>query len=272
MIDVSERVYLSVYKGHMEDKRPAPQSTSLIRRKDTPGFDDLVLDKDIFLNVFERDIRRIYIYKKAERIAKAIHLIGPAFRDSRALWDRLERISFALVDASVLPPTRARDHISRELLALSSVLSIAKAGGKLSQMNADIILKEAYLLLQEISAYEDPRVLLDEAPSLAALSRTAPKDIEKKTVESGRKTTTSSIGQRDKGHKVPNEEKKKGRREEILAVLSGKPGAYIKDISVLIRGVSEKTIQRELQALVQEGRVTKSGERRWTTYTLKAAA
>ena len=32
--------------------------------------------------------------------------------------------------------------------------------------------------------------------------------------------------------------------------------------------MSEKTIQRELQTLVLEGKVSKTGERRWTTYVL----
>ena len=36
----------------------------------------------------------------------------------------------------------------------------------------------------------------------------------------------------------------------------------------MVRDVSEKTIQRELQALVEAGKVTRTGERRWTTYSL----
>jgi hypothetical protein len=38
----------------------------------------------------------------------------------------------------------------------------------------------------------------------------------------------------------------------------------------VVRGVSEKTIQRELSLLVLEGTVRKQGERRWTTYSLAA--
>jgi hypothetical protein len=36
----------------------------------------------------------------------------------------------------------------------------------------------------------------------------------------------------------------------------------------MIRDVSEKTIQRELQALIDSGEVVKRGERRWTQYAL----
>ena len=97
-------------------------------------FDTFVLDKGIFSNVFDKDIRRVYIYKKAERLAKAIHLITPAFKNSSALREKLDLIGIGLVEGAVLPPMLARTALSRELLALSSVLSIARAGGLLSPM------------------------------------------------------------------------------------------------------------------------------------------
>jgi hypothetical protein len=51
---------------------------------------DFVLDKVIFSNVFDKDIRRIYIYRKSERLAKAIQLITPAFANSPSLKNRLD--------------------------------------------------------------------------------------------------------------------------------------------------------------------------------------
>src|SRR3989338_9934598 len=148
-----------------------------IRQTQTKGRDsysgDFVLEKSIFNNVFEKDIRRVFIYKKAERLAKAIHLITPAFAESVSLRNRIDEIAIELVDAAILPSGAARTALSRELLALSSILSIAQTGGLLSHMNADIIAKEAHLLLQEVAAYEEPRLFLDEAPTLAVLARTS---------------------------------------------------------------------------------------------------
>ena len=73
-----------------------------------------------------------------------------------------------------------------------------------------------------------------------------------------------------KGHikDTTKDEAQKDRRETILSVLRSKGQANIKDISLLIRSVSEKTIQRELTALIEEGVVRKEGERRWSTYSL----
>ncbi|MEK7126269.1 MAG: hypothetical protein AAB517_03015 [Patescibacteria group bacterium] len=223
--------------------------------KDTHS-EDFVLEKNIFNNVFEKDIRRVFIYKKAERLAKAIHLITPAFAESVSLRNRIDAIAIGLVDAAILPSGAARTALSRELLALSSVLSIARTGGMLSSMNAELIAREAHILLQEVAAYEEPRLFLDDVPTLSGIARKVPQ--QSKTVQ---KTTV------DKGH-IKDTDVIKDRRDAIMSVIKDKKRASIKDISTLIRGVSEKTIQRELTALIKEGVVSKEGERRWSTYSL----
>ncbi len=235
-------------------------------------FERIVLEKGIFSNIFEKDIRRVYIYKKSERIAKALHLIAPAFKDSKALRDRIQRISVEIVDASILPPGEAKDVLARELLALSSVLSMAKTAGMLSSMNADIIMREAHNLLAEIAGYEEPRVALPDMPTMSALAKSVPSAIsEIKVTRREEPVTRTSVPERkariDKGH-FNNIKDKGGRKESILSILSSRGPSYIKDISTLIRDVSEKTVQRELQALVSEGRVVQTGKRRWTTYRI----
>ncbi len=241
--------------------------------------DSFVLEKSIFVNIFEKDIRRIYIYKKAERLAKAIHLVSPAFRNSPALRDRMDTIAVGLVDAAILPPGSARDQMSRELLALSSVLSIARTGLLLSPMNADLIAKEAHQLLQEVAAYEEPRLFLDDSPSLAALAKEASR-------ESSREPVSQAVSQADvsrptrsvspaaskpivKGQTQGHfKDKNSTRRVAIKGILASKGPSYIKDISLMIRNVSEKTIQRDLQSLIDSGEVVKTGERRWTVYSV----
>lgn len=59
------------------------------------------------------------------------------------------------------------------------------------------------------------------------------------------------------------------RRKIILALIKQKPSLTVKDIAKSIPGVSEKTIQRELLAMVVESILVKRGERRWSTYSLK---
>lgn len=243
---------------------------------------DFVLEKTIFNNIFEKDIRRIFIYKKVERLAKALHLITPAFADSPSLKDRFDMSAIALVEAAVHAPAVAKMALSRELLTLSSMLAVARTSGLLSAMNATIIAEEVQNLLQEIAGYEEPRIFLDDVPTLAeiakdvqkrsALERTVAPKVQavapaKKAVKTPRKIVSFYKGQnapiKDKG---PTD--LKDRQTAILSLIKNKGSVSIKDISTMIRGVSEKTIQRELAVLVSSGTVEKKGERRWSTYSL----
>jgi hypothetical protein len=61
---------------------------------------------------------------------------------------------------------------------------------------------------------------------------------------------------------------KSDRRTIILALIKQKPALGVKDFVKSIPDVSEKTIQRELLAMVAEGALVKRGERRWSTYSL----
>ena len=248
----------------MDDKG---QTKVLAVRNKSKDLGDFVLDKPIFNNVFEKDVRRIYIYKKCDRIAKAVHLISPAFKDSKPLRERLQRLSVELIDSSSRPLPDAREDLSRELLTLMSILSMARASQMLSPMNADLIIQESQALLHDIASYEDPRVVLEDTPTLASISKSVT-EVRKPVVERVAKAPKTQ-GQ-TKGQEVKIKDTS-SRRESILSVLRSKGPSYIKDISTVIRDVSEKTIQRELQALVSEGVITKTGERRWTTYTIKGA-
>ncbi len=259
----------------MSDIRQLKDINTLKHNADGQQLDTFVLDKSIFSNIFDKDIKRVYVYKKAERLAKAIHLVTPAFRSSPALRDRIDRVAVGLVDAAILPPAEARDGLSRELLALSSVLSIARTGGLLSPMNADLIAREAQLLLQEVAGYEEPRLFLEEAPTLAELARSSVRARGAELRHEQRPKIERSVvapevvnGKGQSNGHISDIPARGSRRDAILSILSTKGPSYIKDISLVIREVSEKTIQRELAQLVLDGQVTRAGERRWTTYAL----
>ncbi len=241
-------------------------TTELKVKEKIARFEDFVLEKNIFSNIFEKDIRRVFIYKKSERLAKAIHLITPAFADAVSLKNRLDAVAIGLIDAGSTHPSTARVALSRELLTLSSVLSIARTSGILSPMNADLIAHEAQLLLQEVAAYEAPRLFLEEGLTLADIAKRSGRR-EPQIAAVIPRTPRPAREEISKGL-VKDIQKVSERRDAVLSVIGNKPNANIKDISTVIRGVSEKTIQRELQALIEEGVVRKQGERRWSTYSL----
>jgi len=58
------------------------------------------------------------------------------------------------------------------------------------------------------------------------------------------------------------------RLARIKTVLEAKPEATIKDLSDIITDVSSKTLQRDLNSLIEKGEVKRQGERRWSKYSL----
>lgn len=63
--------------------------------------------------------------------------------------------------------------------------------------------------------------------------------------------------------------RKQSRRDQILALFVKGVDVNIKDIAARIRGCSEKTIQRELNALVFDNVIERIGEKRWSRYILR---
>ena len=58
------------------------------------------------------------------------------------------------------------------------------------------------------------------------------------------------------------------RRERIIELLRESGPSSVTDLARNIQGCSEKTIQRELVAMVSLGLLKKTGERRWSRYSL----
>lgn len=163
----------------------------------------------------------------------------------------------------------AKDAFARELLALSSVLAIARSSGLLSPMNASLVSDEAHALLGEVATYEEPRLFFDDSPTLASLLKgVSGEDVRHKIVP-GKQGDDSIKGRSAPDKQISKTQAFNKRTENIISVIKDKGTVYIKDISTIMRDISEKTIQRELRSLVDAGVLVKSGERRWTAYSLR---
>ena len=60
-----------------------------------------------------------------------------------------------------------------------------------------------------------------------------------------------------------------GRHDKILSLLKERKEVSVGDIYHCFDGISEKTIQRDLMSLVNQGMLNMSGDKRWRRYTLK---
>ncbi|MBP6912885.1 MAG: hypothetical protein KBB86_03040 [Candidatus Pacebacteria bacterium] len=87
-------------------------------------------------------------------------------------------------------------------------------------------------------------------------------------------TTHSSNIQKPKSY-ISNTDKRQNRKDLILNFITERridgqtDGVMIKDILTKIKDISEKTLQRELSALVAKGVLKKIGDKRWSRYMIK---
>lgn len=58
------------------------------------------------------------------------------------------------------------------------------------------------------------------------------------------------------------------RRDAIIRLMYEKGECNVKDITSVLKDVSDKTIQRELIAMMDEGIIAREGDRRWAVYHL----
>lgn len=77
-----------------------------------------------------------------------------------------------------------------------------------------------------------------------------------------------NIQMRTAHHVTSFQNRKSSRREQILLLFVEGVDVSIKDIASRIKGCSEKTIQRELNALVYDNAIVRIGEKRWSRYLL----
>lgn len=196
------------------------------------------------------------IYQKAGKIASAIYLITSFFNDQEPLKWKLRALSSSLISEVV----KDKSITAREILSL---FSVAKTAGLVSEMNSDILIHELSKFRQEVEKPLDlaffsettaDKILLSE-PSKTEYIKD--KSTENKTIE---RPTLKKFG--------AVSVKKSSRQSVIIAILKRKKEIMIKDVSPLISGCSEKTIQRELSTMVRSGVLKKIGEKRWSRYSL----
>lgn len=192
-------------------------------------------------------------------------------------------------------------------LQIISLATVASYAGLISEMNASVISREFNALVALVEKDENKKAneetvafdssffqVAPQSPISTPVAVAAQPSFARENVlytqPAPERPQTSSV---DKGHApiskveakpeylvvkdIPKESReaaprktdsKDSRQAVILKILSKKGGLNIKDFVDSIKGVSAKTIQRELLSMVASGTLKKEGERRWSTYSL----
>jgi hypothetical protein len=255
------------------------------------------------LSLFNRNHHFAFIYKKTEKLVTAVYMITNFIKDNEPLKWKIRECGLGLMEMNIAFNTVSlseRRDLMKEYRALSlqivSLSSIAYHAGLISEMNFQILSREFTNLVSIIEKDENKKaneetVILDPGffqiegktdSSLVSPKVSVPTPAAEAVSIKGQSLHQEvkpvvSIGEHKqeffpikdiKEKALKSSDSKDDRRSIILKLLAKKSGLSIKDFADSIKGCSEKTIQRELLAMVSSGLLRKEGERRWSTYSL----
>lgn len=243
----------------------------------------LASDNEYYVNVFKKTERivSVILYVLSETASTPATAVFHETLKAKAV----AALEGALTSLSLQPPAYSRGlfSVQHALVGLGSALELATAARVISTEVRTLIvaeldavqryLKHHYLSTPGLrlegvaegvvsaASTVRPRPSASAAASTSAPSRprpSTPRAISRSQIPAGDISTDAYLVY---SHLTD-------RSERIKTVLSAKPEATIKDIAEVITDVSEKTIQRELNSLIEKGQVIRQGERRWSKYSL----
>ncbi len=260
---------------------------------------ELKKDKNIEIstrnNVFYGSDNLFFVHKKSIKISKALYLITDIIKDTEPLKQSIRQAGVDLIN---IKDTSNVEQFLRvfggQIESIKSLLELGIFTRNISQMNGEIIVRECDLLITLLDGYTDSfsrdvvpldkhffAVEVEKTPSpFSALMHTE-KQNENVSFKGHIKDTKSSFrtvsqkgvvddlkNERSYSQGQTNSFQKSDRKDKIIDIIKMKEEVTIKDISSLITDCSEKTIQRELNDLLNQGLLKKTGERRWSKYSL----
>ncbi len=236
------------------------------------------------ISYFEKDAGFVFAYKKTEKIAAAIYMITNLFSDNEPMkWTLRKKVSefvSFILEYKDVKDSSVNDftyNAKSKILELVSMLEISYRAGLISEMNFSII-KQEFSNLSEVftshfsavkqSAHESFSKGFFNVPDNRAASQYGRQD----------HSYSVSVTTHDHSHTVQVKDrenvsdksdfKRSNRQNIILGLLKKKKELTIKDIAQVIKDCSEKTIQRELISFIEAGVLKRTGERRWSKYSL----
>lgn len=212
------------------------------------------------------------VFKRAERISSVIfYILSHINRDKKTevhaqnLSDKSMRLHEAALASLNLHEFEAKEglhDLMQALVATESTLKLAVAAQVVRQDVEQIVATE----IDAVQRYVSNHYFNEEVPvALTAAPLPTPKARAERTPrrrpQQSRPLDVSSDAPAVKSTSPD-------RATLIKTVLEARPQATIKDIASVVTDCSEKTIQRELNSLIELGEVLREGERRWSRYSL----
>lgn len=217
---------------------------------------ELIYDKEYYINVF----------KKTEKIVASVFFLLDIQKGSTnekdILRSELERVSAQLLDTSSnllvlsrqMAETRSLEY-TKLLVHMGALLESAMASNRIERSYGSMVSHEIDLLLRFFDQFMHTA---KSSLERFGLGTTQTEKVKVGTVRP-RKVATPEDSEK---------ETIKDRKDRIREVLRDKGQVSIKDISEIIKDVSEKSIQRDLNFMIENGEVLRTGKKRWSLYAL----
>ncbi len=238
-----------------------------------PPKDTFVNDKS-FQKFLHNDSYYQHIFKKTEKIISVVFYILNNIEVEKKSETHTSNLAskahFAHENALrtlEVKPANAREvleQFAQSLIGLESTLRIVAVAGVISPDALQVVSTEINNVLRGLNQYINPS---EAFPSnLFGGIADAPSPRRGGLTQNNPSTRPAAAPRQPAT--TPEAPTGNDRRVRISTILGAKGEATIKDISEIITDVSEKTIQRELNAMIEENVVKRQGERRWSKYSL----
>jgi hypothetical protein len=246
--------------------------------------------------------------KKTEKLVTALYMVTDCMDTEDALKGKLRLLGVELLSdmykLNTLFPLDKQTQIPVSISRINEILSFIEISytiGFISEMNTLILKKEFNNLASELKSYQandkhftftlDEKMfnverVENDINNTNTFNYKGQSFIKDMSVNTNKRTSYNALSfinkknlaesiSRKRTTQNSNTINKEERTKRIISIIKDKKdlpnnrdGVSIKDISFSFTDCSEKTIQRELNALVEKGELKKTGAKRWSRYAI----
>lgn len=232
------------------------------------------------------------IESKTQKIVTAIYMVSDLIKEGDPIRKDLRKSSVLVAslvqDIAIQSPSNAKKNITNiqnYIDKILTLLEVAVTVGFLSDMNFKIITQSLIFVKDDLNKKYHSITINSPLSSTMHnraiqefilpdfISKDSQKVQESEKIIKVPQTKTSSY-QTDKNDTMSIINNTKDilsftqREDRILAIIKEKKDVSVSDVSIQFPEISEKTIQRMLIKLVEQGTLTKIGEKRWSRYSV----
>lgn len=236
-----------------------------------------------------------FIKHKIEKLSTAVYMVTSYMPQDEPVRTGMRVLALSSVGhsghLSIRQVSTHFNDLEKDIEHILSLVRLSRTLDMISNMNADILESEYEKILSFVQKQKDNKKTTltpitntfdthyySEDSKSKNLSRAGTLPLERvispivDSLPSDHYQTRSELGaqalpkQKKFVPLVENKERRSVRQEQVLKVLSPSEEMSIKDIAHRVKGCSEKTIQRELNELLEQKKIMRIGEKRWSRY------